>query len=444
MEANLLRQLSSTGPAELLIASIWQGLLLTALAWAALKLAPSLRASTRFSLWLMVFTLVALLPCFAAGRAFLAAPGAFATTAVEQSGFSLHINIVWAFVIEGVWLLASLFSLTRLWVSVQQMRSLWRNSTPVPFAGLSEEIQSIVIRPGARPVGVRLSDAVDAPSVIGFFTPAVVMPRSLWNELAPSELKQIILHEKAHLDRGDDWTNLLQKLLRALCPLNPALFWAERHLCLEREQACDDAVLDAAGDARAYATCLTKLAETRLVKRAALLAPGMWKRHSELAGRVENILHRRRGLGPWFSRSLVAASLFASLFGVVVLQRCPGVVSFASSETVAAASRAAGGAASFDRAYQARYPERHPARYQEAVFHPTNTPAKPAAQTVIPPKHHAARSPYSSSRLQFIELRSAEDGTSVTLILFTVEVPRSSSVTQTSLTTPDNWIAFQI
>ena len=56
MEANLLRQFISTGPAELLIASIWQGLLLTALAWAALKLAPGLRASTRFTLWMIVFT----------------------------------------------------------------------------------------------------------------------------------------------------------------------------------------------------------------------------------------------------------------------------------------------------------------------------------------------------------------------------------------------------
>ena len=166
---------------------------------------------------------------------------------------------------------------------------------------------------GSRPVEVRLSDAVDAPSVLGFFRPAVIVPRSLWSELAPSELKQIILHEMAHLDRGDDWTNLLQKLLRALSPLNPALFWAERHLCLERERACDDAVLDAAGNARAYATCLTKLAENRLVKRAALLAPGLWKRHSELAERVENILHRRRSLGPMLSRGLVAAGLMLSL-----------------------------------------------------------------------------------------------------------------------------------
>ena len=146
----------------------------------------------------------------------------------------------------------------------------------------------------------------------------------------------------AHLDRGDDWTNLLQKLLRALCPLNPALFWAERHLSLEREQACDDAVLDAAGNARAYATCLTKLAENRLVKRAALLAPGFWKRHSELAGRVENILHRRRRLGPMLSRGLVAAGLVVSLSGVVLLQRFPGIITFAGNDSVAAATRADG------------------------------------------------------------------------------------------------------
>ncbi len=192
----------------------------------------------------------------------------------------------------------------------------------------------------------------------------MIVPRSLWSELAPSELKQVILHEIAHLDRGDDWTNLLQKLLRALCPLNPALFWAERHLSLEREQACDDAVLDAAGNARAYATCLTKLAENRLVKRAALLAPGFWKRHSELAGRVENILHRRRSLGPMLSRGLVAAGLAVSLSGVILLQRFPGIVTFAGNDSVAAAAPA------MEPVYPVQHQQQHQARYQEAVFHP--------------------------------------------------------------------------
>jgi beta-lactamase regulating signal transducer with metallopeptidase domain len=432
MEANLLRQFISTSPAELLIASIWQGLLLTALAWAALKLAPGLRASTRFTLWLIVFTLVALLPCFALGRALF---GPYSVPAIHQADFSLHLNSAWAFVIEGLWVLASLYSLIRLSAGARQMRTLWRNATPVPFHDLDAELQSIVVRPGSRPVEVRLSDAVDAPSVLGFFRPAVIVPRSLWSELAPSDLKQIVLHEMAHLDRGDDWTNLLQKLLRALSPLNPALFWAERHLCLEREQACDDAVLDAAGNARAYATCLTKLAESRLVKRAALLAPGLWKRHSELAGRVENILHRRRNLGPMLSRGLVAAGLVASLSGVLVLQRFPGIITFSSNDSVAAAP-----------AMEPAYQNQHQARYQEAVFHPDMS--GPAERASVLPKPHSPRPVKTTRRLQFVQVTEDQDGGGITLVLFTVEVPQSSRVTHgeplPTLPSPDHWIAFQI
>jgi beta-lactamase regulating signal transducer with metallopeptidase domain len=433
MEANLL-QFISTSPAELLIASIWQGLLLTALAWAALKLAPGLRASTRFTLWLIVFTLVALLPCIAAGRALFGSHPLLAS-AMPQAGFSLRLNSAWAFAIEGLWLLASLFSLARLYAGARQMRMLARNSTPVAFHDLDEEIQTVVVRTGSRPVEVRLSDAVDAPSVLGFFRPAVIVPRSLWKELAPSDMKQIILHELAHLDRGDDWTNLLQKLLRALCPLNPALFWAERHLCLEREQACDDAVLDTAGNPRAYATCLTNLAAHRLVKRAALLAPGLWKRHSELAGRVENILHRRRNLGPMLSRGLVAAGLVVSLSGVFMLQRCPGIITFAANDAVAAAP-----------AMEAAYQDQHQARYQEAVFHPNMS--RPAERASVLPKPHSARPVTTTRRLQFVQLTEDQDGGVITLVLFTVEVPQNSRAShgepRITLPSPDHWIAFQI
>jgi beta-lactamase regulating signal transducer with metallopeptidase domain len=424
MEAMLLRQFISTGPAELLISSIWQGLLLTALAWAALKLAPGLRASTRFTLWFITFLAVALLPCFALGRAWFGVDSP-AVTSLPQSDNTLHLNVMWAFVLEAVWGVASLFSVVRLLSSVLQMRAVLRGSVVV--SDLPEEIESVLTRDGKHSVAVRISDALDAPSVIGFFRPAVVIPRSLWSELAAADLRQIILHEIAHLDRGDDWTNLLQKLLRALFPLNPALVWAERHLCREREHACDDAVLDAAGNARAYATCLTKLAEARLVKRVASLAPGFWQRHSELAGRVENILHRRRRLGPAFSHGLVAAGLAASLFGAVMLQRCPGFISFTAASPVATA---------LQPHYQ---PQDAPlAHYQQAVFHP---PANNNANAIVP-KAHAARQVRTYHRLQFVQLVEDQDGGGVTLSLYTVDVPETS--TAHAVPTPHTWIAFQI
>jgi beta-lactamase regulating signal transducer with metallopeptidase domain len=436
MEAILLGHFISTGPAELLIASIWQGLLLTAVAWAALRLASGLRASTRFALWMIVFLLVALLPCFAISRGLFGAGPGLASPAPQT--FSLHLNVAWAFALEVVWAFASLFSLGRLFLSGRQMRALLRNSIPVPFHALDEEIQSVVTRSGKRSVEVRLSDAVDAPSVIGFFHPAVVVPRSLWNELAANDMKQIILHEMAHLDRGDDWTNLLQKLMRALSPLNPALVWAERHLCREREQACDDAVLDAAGNPRAYATCLTKLAENKLLRQVTSLAPGFWQRHSELAGRVENILHRRRNLGPVFSGGLVAAGLVASLSGVLALQRCPGLVSFAGNEPeVAAVSTAP---------LERTHPVQSQARYQEAVFHPAVSQAGVRANVL--PKPHTARPVRTCRHLQFVQLTEDQDGGGMTLVLFTVEVPQKSQASHgellQTLPTPDSWIAFQI
>jgi beta-lactamase regulating signal transducer with metallopeptidase domain len=456
MEANLLRQLISTHPAELLIASIWQGLLLTALAWAALQLVPRLRPATRFTMWLIVFLVVALLPCFAIGREiFGSSVGQWAVPYVGHEDLSLRLNSGWAFVIEGLWALASLFSLARLATSVRQMLRLSRESVPVAFSSLSEELQAIVARTSSRPVEVRLSDKVDAPSVIGFFHPAIVVPRMLWSELAPGERQQIVLHEMAHLDRGDDWTNLLQKLLRALCPLNPALFWAERHLCFERERACDDAVLQAAGNARAYATFLTKLAETRLVRRAALLAPGLWKRRSELTGRVESILDRRRRLGPAFSRGLIAAGLFLSLSGMLTLQRLPGFITFASSDSLAAASSPRH--ATSDRAFQPvsyhpGYSGRYQPRVQDAVFHPegSSSPLKLAPQTLAYAKSGAMASPPTNVPLHHHpRLRTVEDQ-GFTLILFTVEIPNSAAVFDMdqaqplALPTPDNWIVFQI
>jgi beta-lactamase regulating signal transducer with metallopeptidase domain len=436
MEAILLGHLISTGPAELLIASIWQGLLLTAVAWAALRLASGLRASTRFTLWMIVFLLVALLPCFAIARGLFGTDPGLASPAPQT--FSLRLNVAWAFALEVVWAFASLFSLGRLFLSGRQMRALLRNSVPVAFDALDEEIQPVVTRSGKRSVEIRLSDAVDAPSVIGFFRPAVVVPRSLWSELAPGDMKQIILHEMAHLDRGDDWTNLLQKLLRAISPLNPALVWAERYLCREREQACDDAVLDAAGNPRAYATCLTKLAENKLLRQVTSLAPGFWQRHSELAGRVENILHRRRNLAPVFSRGLVAAGLVASLSGVLALQRCPGLVSFAGNEPVAAAVNVA--------PIERSLPVASQAHYQEAVFHPAVSHTGVRANVL--PKPHTARPVRTCRRLQFVQLTEDQDGGGMTLVLFTVEVPQKSQASHgellQTLPTPDSWIAFQI
>ncbi|HEY4047645.1 MAG TPA: M56 family metallopeptidase [Acidobacteriaceae bacterium] len=343
MAADLLHvaQLAATQPAEFLIASAWQGLLLISGAWMGLKAARKLAPRTRFVLWMIVFLLAALLPFVT-----LVDRPASSSSALHAAGYlsSAHLDANWAIVFAGVWLLTSLFSLGRLLLSAYRLHRLARTATPIDLSALDAEVRTRLeqserkagAKSGLGPIAICLSSRTDSPMLIGFFRPAIVIPEWLWQKLTPSEMSQVVMHELAHLERRDDWTNLLQKLFRALFPLNPALLLAERQLCWEREMACDDAVLDAAVAPRDYATCLTSLAEKRLLRHAQSLAPGAWRRRSELAERIHRILKRNRTLGTLSARPVILGFLAIYLSVGFVLTRSPRLVTFLPSPTTTA------------------------------------------------------------------------------------------------------------
>jgi hypothetical protein len=174
---------------------------------------------------------------------------------------------------------------------------------------------------------------LDRPSVIGFLSPRILIPEWLFVRLTPGELEQVVLHEAEHLRRRDDWTNLLQKLALVLFPLNPALAWIENRLCREREMACDEGVVRRTQAPRAYAACLTSLAERRLElrlerRRAQALSLGAFERRPELVRRVYSILARKPALHPLVARALVSVAGCGLLVASVELARCPQMVAF--------------------------------------------------------------------------------------------------------------------
>jgi hypothetical protein len=142
-----------------------------------------------------------------------------------------------------------------------------------------------------------------------------------------------------------------------------------------------------------------------------------------------------------FSRGLVAAGLVASLSGVLLLQRCPGIITFAGNDSVAAT-------APVQPVYQHqdRHHDPHQPRYQEAVFHPAM--AQAAERPNVQPKPPVTRQVHPPRRLQFVQLTEDLDTGGITLVLFTVEVPQRSRAShgepRPTLPTPENWIAFQI
>src|SRR5262249_46472234 len=106
-------------------------------------------------------------------------------------------------------------------------------------------------------------------------------------------LKYVLMHQLAHLRRWDDWTNLIQKVVRALLFFHPAVWWIERKLALDREMACDDVVLAESPSARDYAECLANVAEKGFMRRQLAMAQAAVHRMKHLTLRVARILDDR-------------------------------------------------------------------------------------------------------------------------------------------------------
>jgi hypothetical protein len=152
----------------------------------------------------------------------------------------------------------------------------------------------------------------------------------LLNRLSPLELQLLVQHEMEHLHRADDWSNLLQKAGLVLFPLNPVLLWVERRLCAERELACDDHVLHSSVGRKAYAICLTRLAEYSMLHRSLSLVLGAWEKQSELVRRIHRILRQPAKSISGRPAILTSAALILGAVGCAVgLARSPQLVSFA-------------------------------------------------------------------------------------------------------------------
>jgi hypothetical protein len=183
-----------------------------------------------------------------------------------------------------------------------------------------------------RRVAVCRSSAVSVPTAIGFFRPAILIPDWVLRDLSAEELKVVLLHEFAHLRRFDDWTNLAQKLVRTVFFFHPAVWWIERRLSLEREMACDEAVLAETENPRAYAECLVSLAEKSFVRRGLALAQAVVGRARETSLRLARILDGNRPNPSRFARPALGLAAALAVGCVIALPNSPRLIAFESGE----------------------------------------------------------------------------------------------------------------
>lgn len=95
-----------------------------------------------------------------------------------------------------------------------------------------------------RNVGLYSMGELKTPAAAGILSPAVYLPFSLLADFRQDSLRYIFLHELQHFRQHDSVANLLAELARILYWFNPAIWYGMKKMRLDREIACDSAVLE--------------------------------------------------------------------------------------------------------------------------------------------------------------------------------------------------------
>lgn len=144
---------------------------------------------------------------------------------------------------------------------------------------------------------VFVSSQMDSAALLGYCKPMIILPHSLIRMMSKEELASIILHETAHYQRKDHLVNLFQAFFDCLLYFNPAYQQLSAGLRTERENCCDDWVLQKTGNPLAYIRALKTSYEFRYAR---LNMPALYfaKEHNPVVERIERLINRTEKKGP--------------------------------------------------------------------------------------------------------------------------------------------------
>ena len=309
---------------ERLLNGLGEGVLIALFAWVLLRLIGRRNAGTRFAVWFCALVAIACAPFLETASA----------SGIVHPAAAIVMPREWSWYLFAGWAVIALAGMARVLAGLRHLQRIRKSCVPIESASLDPVIvQAMKEFRSVRSAELCASEAVQVPTAIGFFRPAVVLASWAVHELSPAELHALVLHELAHLRRWDDWTNLAQKVLRALFFFHPAVWWVERRLSLEREMACDDLVLAHTSNPRAYAECLVSLAEKSFVRRGLALAQAAVGRIRQTSLRVLQILDARRpgGIRIWKPAPWVVAGFSVACLSAAA--HAPRLVAFGDRQT---------------------------------------------------------------------------------------------------------------
>lgn len=143
------------------------------------------------------------------------------------------------FLVAGLWSAGGLALVTLEGVRAARRNALWRRARPL---GVEAEaaLRSAANRMGLRRLpAARVLPGLASPCVFGIPAPRLLLPA----ELPAAELEPSLLHELAHVRRGDLLVGALISLVRTLFWFHPLVHLGARRLADLGELCCDRTVI---------------------------------------------------------------------------------------------------------------------------------------------------------------------------------------------------------
>lgn len=159
---------------------------------------------------------------------------------------------------------------------------------------------------------VHSSPAAPMPMVIGIWRPTIVLPEPAPAPWDQPQWEAVLLHEGAHIARGDPWALLAQRIAVILFWWCPLVYLLARRLNELRENICDDCAVQGSCDRIAYAELLVESAEHVLNLTVLPVPLGLLNSaRGGLEARVTRLLEKER---PTMTRLSLPGKLLGAAF----------------------------------------------------------------------------------------------------------------------------------
>jgi bla regulator protein BlaR1 len=235
---------------------------------------------------------------------------AFFNQSINESNSILNSFLLSASVAYLALLIFPSFRLFKNWQFVQRIKKQGLQKADLNYRLFVQKVSSQLGI--SKKVLIYISELVTSPVTVGYLKPVVLLPIAALNHLSAQQVEAILLHELSHIRRYDYLVNFLISIISTFLYFNPFVKQFIRAIEEERENCCDQLVLQFGYDKVGYASALLtleKLSATRHV--LALGAAG----RNYLLNRIEKIVGMEKKKG--FKRNQFAG-LLAALFCIVV------------------------------------------------------------------------------------------------------------------------------